>query len=696
MLAGCPTTLLSPRHRLSSEASSQFQVCHYQLGSMNSAQRLDLPRSFTHKEAIPRSQSSRPPVGLSVEIPVETKKSCSIRQHVRVPSPITSTQTGFWDGRGAGEMEDGFWDGRGKNLKRFSEHSSSEDTVCINRAKRKRSSSINITVSPDDDSSEGDGPSINQQINEYGTGDHYWFNQAGGDPRPVLGITSLGPSAQFSTSSEEERVCFVTRDVVFPPLPLSNTTSWVETKGDRDVNTSTEEEGRKKYPASASSSSETDSSAQKVKDSSNSSEHETAGNGSSHVPRPSLEARVAGEEEDQKNQTESSGLELVALLVACVESIRSNNLSAINQHLARLGELASPSGATPIHRVVAYFTEALAMRITKMWPHIFHITVPREMERGDQDDIATSFRLLNHINPIPKFLHYTSNEIILRAFEGKDRVHIIDFDIKQGLQWTGLFQSLASRPNPPTHVRITGIGESKQDLQDTGDRLAGFAEALNLPFEFHPVVDRLEDVRLWMLHVKEGEFVAVNCLLQLHKVIYDESGGSLNDFLGLIRSTNPSVVLVGEQEAAHNHPRWENRFLNSLQYYSAIFDSIDSGLPLDSPARIKVEEMFAREIRNTLACEGSERVERHENFGKWSRLMEERGFRNVPIEDREILQSQMLLKMFGCDNYGVERQGENGGSGVTLKWLDQPLYTVSSWEPIEFGGSSSSISQPSR
>ncbi|XP_068649693.1 scarecrow-like protein 28 isoform X1 [Aristolochia californica] len=669
MLAGCPT-LLSPRHRLSSEASAQFQACHYQLGSMNSAQRLDLPRSFTHKEAAPRSQSSRP-VGLLVEVPVETRKSCSIRPNVRVPSPISSTQTGFWDGRG--EIEDRFWE-RGKNLKRFSEHSSSEDT-CINRAKRKRSSSVN-TVSPDD-SYEGDGLSINQM--DYG-GD-YWFNQTGGDPRPVLGITSLGPSsAQFSTSSEEETICFMNRDAILPPLPLSKS-PWVETKGDKDVNTS-EEEGRKTNPTS-SSSSETDSSARKLKDS-NSPENET-GNGS-HVPYPSREARVAGEEQ---NQAESLGLELVALLVACVESIRSKNFSAINQHLARLGELASPSGATPIHRVVAYFTEALAIRITKMWPHIFHITIPREMDRAE-DDVATSFRLLNHISPIPKFLHYTSNEIILRAFDGKDRVHIIDFDLKQGLQWTGLFQSLASRPNPPSHVRITGIGESKQDLQDTGDRLAGFAEALNLPFEFHAVVDRLEDVRLWMLHVKEGEFVAVNCILQLHKLLYDESGGSLKDFLGLIRSTNPSIVLVGEQEAAHSHPRWENRFLSTLKYYSAIFDSIDSGLPLDSPARIKVEEMFAREIRNILACEGSERVERHETSATWSRLMEEGGFRNVRIEDRETLQSRMLLKMFSCENYRVEKQGEND-NGLTLKWLDQSLYTVSSWEPIEFGGSSSSI-----
>jgi hypothetical protein len=58
-------------------------------------------------------------------------------------------------------------------------------------------------------------------------------------------------------------------------------------------------------------------------------------------------------------------------------------------------------------------------------------------------------------------------------------------------------------------VFSTGIGECKEDLLETGDRLAEFAEEFNIPFAFHVVIDRLEDVRLWMLHVKENEAVAV-------------------------------------------------------------------------------------------------------------------------------------------------------------------------------------------
>ncbi|KAF2313237.1 hypothetical protein GH714_009928 [Hevea brasiliensis] len=368
-------------------------------------------------------------------------------------------------------------------------------------------------------------------------------------------------------------------------------------------------------------------------------EHEV-GNGSRN-PHPQEGTTAEAAEE---NHQEYQAFELVSFLTACVEAIGSKNMALINHCIAKLGDLASPKG-TAFSRLSAYYTEALALSY-KALASCIYFTTPREFDRVD-DDSGTALRLLNQVSPIPKFIHFTANEILLRAFEGKDRVHIIDFDIKQGLQWPSLLQSLASRTNPPSHVRITGIGESKQELNETGDRLAGFAEALNLHFEFHPVVDR---------------------------------------------STNPSIILMAEQEAEHNAPNLEARVCNSLKYYSAIFDSINSSVPLDSPVRIKIEEMFAREIRNIVACEGSDRLERHESFEKWIKLMEQGGLRCM-VSEREVLQSQMLLKMYSCEDYRVKQRQDR--AALTLSWLDQPLYTISAWAPLDVVGSSSSFSQPS-
>ncbi|XP_057512241.1 scarecrow-like protein 28 [Actinidia eriantha] len=622
MLAGCsPSTLLSPRHRMST-------------------QRLDLPCSFARKDAS-RSQPIRP-VGISVDKPSFESKTntCSLKQ--------TSIKGEFWE--------------KGKSLKRFAEQGCfGDDDSFMSRAKRKRSNG-----KPDDSVKIGQDLSLGQ----LGSG-KFWFQP---------NFTNLNiPQVPFSLScsGDEERACFVPSELISPPLPPRNTQ--ITELGDKEVETS-----HRPVQACSGSSTSSESHSLDLRLNENPLGQEI-GNGSG------LHNTIEEAEEDDNHDLDDD-FELISLLMACVEAIGSKNIAGINHFVANLGGLASPRGS-PIARLTAYFVEALALRVSKIWPQIFHISVPRELDRVD-DDGGTALRLLNQVSPIPKFIHFTSNEVLLRAFEGKERVHIIDFDVKQGLQWPSLFQSLASRANPPTHVRITGVGESKQDLIDTGDRLAGFAEALNLPFEFHPVVDRLEDVRLWMLHVKEGETVAVNCVFQLHKLLYDGSGGAIKDFLGLIRSTNPGVVLMGEQEAEHNDLILEARVSNSLKYYSAIFDSVDSVLPKESPVRIKIEEMFGREIRNVIACEGSDRIERHVKFAKWRKLMEQGGFKCTGIGERELIQSRMLLKMFNCENFSVEKLGRDEDA-LTLSWLDQPLYTVSAWAPVDVGGCSSSYSQPS-
>lgn len=622
-------------------------------------QRLDLPCSTTFprssKDTSSRSQPLRP-VGLSVDQkPIEPKTTtCSLKHHnIHLPPLSTTTATTAF----ADSIKD-------KTLKRQAEQQHHDESSFTNIAKRKKSSSTNTECD-----------------------NTFWFQPE---------ITTLGglnnnnntSSLPFS-SEEEEKVCFVPSELVSHSTPLLN--PWLEscvTKitnfGEGSHHHHHHHNDHREGSVSNGSSSES----QGLRLNENASEHEV-GNGSGNPYHHHHQTVETGEEEDHH------GLELVSLLTGCVDAIGSRNITAINHFISRLGDLASPKGNS-ISRICAYFTEALAIRVTRLWPHVFHITTTSR-DMVDDDENATALRFLNQVTPIPKFLHFTSNEMLLRAFEGKDRVHIIDFDIKQGLQWPSLFQSLASRANPPSHVRITGIGESKQELNETGDRLSGFAESLNLPFEFHPVVDRLEDVRLWMLHVKEHETVAVNCVLQLHKTLYDSSGGALRDFLGLIRSTNPSIVITAEQEAEHNGARLEARVCNSLKYYSALFDCIDeSGLSQESGMRLKIEEMFGKEIRNIVACEGRDRLERHQSFANWRKMMvEQGGFRCVGVGEREMSQSQFLLKMYSCENYSVKKQEKEGATGVTLSWLDQDLYTVSAWVPVDVAGTSSSFSQPS-
>ncbi|KAF8081000.1 hypothetical protein N665_0910s0003 [Sinapis alba] len=648
MLAGCSSSsLLSPTRRLRSEAvaaavagSSSTVSVHFPMNT----QRLDLPCSssnFSRKET-----PSNRPLARSISLDnINNNKTggCSLKQSIKLP-PLATTRG---NGDGFSWNNDGNNNNRGKkSLKRLAEEN--KDESCLSRVKRQRGET------GDDDHNMG-----------------FWFEHfTAQNSSPA----SLPFSLTCSGDDDDD-------EKLISSQPLPGHPHWVITElaglGDKDIESSRPAAVKEASGSSTSASAESHSFRHRVTEPTNGSRNPYSHGGGN------TEQRTINNNHRNDFQRD---LELVNLLTGCLEAIRTRNIAAINHFIARTGELASPRGTTPMTRLIAYYTEALALRVARMWPHIFHIAPPREFERPLEDD---ALRFLNQVTPIPKFIHYTANEMLLRAFEGKERVHIIDFDIKQGLQWPSFFQSLASRPNPPRHVRITGVGESKHELNETGDRLHGFAEAMSLQFEFHPVVDRLEDVRLWMLHVKEGEAVAVNCVLQMHKTLYDGTGAAVRDFVGLVRSTNPVAVVITEQEAEHNSMQLETRVFNSLKYYSAVFDVMHKHLGVDSLMRGKIEEvLFGREIRNIVACEGSHRQERHVGFGQWRRMLEQLGFRSLGVSEREVLQSKMLLRMYGDGNeefFNVERSNEDGG-GVTLRWSDQPLYTVSAWA---IGGSSS-------
>ncbi|EFJ17294.1 hypothetical protein SELMODRAFT_114956 [Selaginella moellendorffii] len=394
-------------------------------------------------------------------------------------------------------------------------------------------------------------------------------------------------------------------------------------------------------------------------------------------------------------------IELVDLLVACAQAISAKSTSLIHCLLARLGELASPHGSTAMERLAAYFTEGLACRLASQRPDLYKpLSLETDPSPGSacsseaEEESIAAYHILNHVSPIVKFAHFSANDAILEAFQGRKKVHVIDLDVGQGLQWPALFQALANRSEgPPSLVRISGIGPFKDSVQETGDRLAEFAQALGLCFEFHAVVERLEEIRLWMLHVKDGEAVAVNCIGQLHRSLLDRQ--QIQGVMELIRSTKPEVVAIVEHEAEHNVECFEARFAGSLRYYAAMFDALDSSVVVvdgesSLSARTRVEKtIFAREIRNIVGCEGEDRIERHERFEGWKRMLEEEGFRNRGMSQRAIVQAKLLLEMFLCPEYRIDKlegKDENGSreccEGITLGWLDQPLVTVSAWSLI--------------
>ncbi|KAL3615841.1 hypothetical protein CASFOL_040135 [Castilleja foliolosa] len=382
---------------------------------------------------------------------------------------------------------------------------------------------------------------------------------------------------------------------------------------------------------------------------------------------PTQNTRNIRKLEIQQQQQDEQGLHLLTLLLQCAEAVSSDNLEEANGMLLEISQLATPFG-TSAQRVAAYFSEAMSARIVSSCLGIYAAlpTVPHALK------MASAFQVFNGISPFVKFSHFTANQAIQEAFEREDRVHIIDLDIMQGLQWPGLFHILASRPGGPPFVRLTGLGNSAEALEATGKRLSDFAEKLGLPFEFSPVAEKVGNLNPERLNVSKREAVAVHWL---QHSLYDVTGSDPNT-LWLLQRLSPKVVTVVEQDLSHAGS-FLGRFVEAIHYYSALFDSLGACYGEESEERHVVEQqLLSREIRNVLGVGGPSRSG-ETKFNNWREKLQQSGFKGVSLGGNAAAQATLLLGMFPSDGYTLVE--DNGA--LKLGWKDLCLLTASAWRP---------------
>ncbi|KAM1056830.1 hypothetical protein ACFX13_030944 [Malus domestica] len=150
----------------------------------------------------------------------------------------------------------------------------------------------------------------------------------------------------------------------------------------------------------------------------------------------------------------------------------------------------------------------------------------------------------------------------------------------------------------------------------------------------------------------------------------------LDSFLDAFWGLTSKVMVIIEQDSNCNGSTLMERLLESLYSYAALFDCLESTMLRTSLERLKVEKMlFVEEIKNIIACEGSERIERHEKLEKWIQRLHLAGFGNVPLSYYVMLQAKRMLQSYGCEGYRMRK--ENGC--VLISWQDRPLFSVSAW-----------------
>ncbi|KAK7270882.1 hypothetical protein RJT34_26380 [Clitoria ternatea] len=300
---------------------------------------------------------------------------------------------------------------------------------------------------------------------------------------------------------------------------------------------------------------------------------------------------------------------------------------------------------------------------------------------------ADSTQLILESSPCFKVGFMAANLAILEAaFEEKtekNKFCVVDFDIGQGKQYAHLLNTLSARCTNMT-VKIVAVADNggEERVRAVGETLTRQAERSRIGFEFRVVVltQKLAELTRESLACDSDDMLMVNFAFKLNR-IPDESVSTENardELLRRVKKLAPRVVTVVEQEMNGNTASFLARVAESVSYYSALYESIESTIGKENSDRVRIEEGLSRKICNSVACEGRERVERCEVFGKWRARMSMAGFQLKPLSQNV---TESIKSRFNSGNNrvnpGLTVKEENGG--ISFGWMGRTLTVASAW-----------------
>ncbi|KAK8686591.1 hypothetical protein V6N13_125615 [Hibiscus sabdariffa] len=369
-------------------------------------------------------------------------------------------------------------------------------------------------------------------------------------------------------------------------------------------------------------------------------------------------------------------------IMEAASAISEGKTDVANEILTRLAQLANAKGNSE-QRLMECMLLALNSRLKL---NSVGNTPPVAELLSTEHAAAT--HLLYDLSPCFKLGFIAANQAILDATLDQpscNKLHVIDFDIGQGGQYLNLLHALVERVsrNPAmVMVKITCIADNGADerLKMVGYKLSQAAERLGLCLKFNVVPTlKLSDLSRESLGCEPDEPLAVNFAFKLYRMP-DESVSVENprdELLRRVKRLAPRVVTLVEQEMNTNTAPFASRVGEAFGYYGALFESIESTLPRENSERVKLEEGLLRKIANSVACEGRDRFERCEVFGKWRARMSMAGFELTPLSERVAESMRGRLNSGNRFHPGFTVKEENGG--ISFGWMGRTLTVASAW-----------------
>ncbi|XP_062120352.1 scarecrow-like protein 8 [Humulus lupulus] len=384
------------------------------------------------------------------------------------------------------------------------------------------------------------------------------------------------------------------------------------------------------------------------------------------------------------SSSSSSSVASPAILTCSKQSIMEAALAisdgkteAANEMLTRLFTQVSNPRPTSEQRVLEFLSSALKSRVKPE-------ENPAPVKELFSQEHAAATQHLYDLSPCFRLGFSVANFAILDATLTDDsavnnKVHVIDFDIGYGGQYADLLQKLSERQNgQPLSLKITTLadnGGNQERLKNVEEKLSQLARRLGVTFKLNVQSNRISELSRDSLGCEPDEPIAVNFAFKLYRMP-DESVSTENhrdNLLRRVKAMAPRVVTVVEQELNTNTAPFMARVSETCAYYSALLDSVDPAGTRDNSERVRVEEAVSRKVGNSVACEGRDRIERCEVFGKWMARLSMAGFELRPLS--QSAKARLSSGNRFHNNLSVKEENQ----GICFGWMGRTLTVASAW-----------------
>ncbi|KAJ6320572.1 hypothetical protein OIU78_015876 [Salix suchowensis] len=349
------------------------------------------------------------------------------------------------------------------------------------------------------------------------------------------------------------------------------------------------------------------------------------------------------------------------------ELIETGNPVHAQGILARLNHQLSLPIGKPYQRTAFYFKDALQLLL-------------HSSNNSNLMDTACNlifkigaYKSFSEISPILQFANFTCNQVLLEAFEGSERIHIVDFDIGYGGQWASLMQELALKAGGAPSLKITAFASPSShdelELGFTQENLRIFASEMNMPFELEILSLESLGSGSWPLppRTSEKEVTAVN--LPIGSFSNDPS--TLPVVLRFVKQLSPKVVVSLDRGCDRSDLPFAHHVNHAIQSYSTLLESLDA---------VNVHPDALQKIERFLVQPGIEKLVlgRHrcpERTPPWRTLFLQSGFIPLTFSNFTESQAEYLVQRTPVRGFHVEKRQ----SSLVLCWQRMDLVSASAW-----------------